>query len=179
MDEAGCSCWSPVSYSWSRRGVQKRQEQTKRRGKRVNIIGIWEPQQSMVYGLVIGKMTSARYIRLMDWQATQAARLLRRSGKMTVIGQDNASIHTSAVVRERVIAWQDKGLYLFHFPKYCSELNEIEIEWQRIKEDEIRGQMFEHEHDLSIEIIRAMQGRGEKAGYEAQRFGFRSKRIVE
>lgn len=179
MDEAGCSCWSPVSYSWSRCGVQKRQEQTKRRGQRVNIIGIWEPQQRLVYGLVIGKMTSARYIRLMDWQAQQAARLFKRSGKITVIGQDNAPIHTSAAVRNRIRCWQEQGLYLFHFPKYCSELNEIEIEWQRIKEDEIRGQMFEHEHDLSMEIVRAMKARGERAGYQAQRFGFKSRRIVE
>jgi putative transposase len=108
-----------------------------------------------------------------------AARLYKRSGKITVIGQDNASIHISAVVQERVMAWRDKGLYLFHFPKYCSELNKIEIEWKRMKEDEIRGQMFEHENDLSIEIIRVMQARGERAGYEAQRFGFRSKRIIK
>jgi transposase len=179
MDEAGCSCWSPVSYSWSRQGVQKRQEQTKQRGKRVNIIGFWEPEKSLVYGLVVGKMTSDRYIRLMDWQAQQAAQWLKRTGKITVIGQDNAPIHTSSAVRERISLWQEKGLYLFHFAKYCSEMNEIETEWQRMKEDEIRGQMFEHEHDLSMEIVRAMKARGKKAGYKAQRFGFKSKRIVE
>lgn len=52
----------------------KRQEQTSRYGKRVNIIGILELAKSLVYGLVVNSITSAYYLQLMDWQATQAAR---------------------------------------------------------------------------------------------------------
>lgn len=178
-DEVGFSCWSPVSYSWSLVNVQKCQEQTPRRGKRVNVMGIWEPKQSLVYGVVIGKMNSARYIRLINWQAQQSARLFRRTGKITVIVQDNAPIHTSAAVKAQIPIWQSKGLYLFHIAKYCSELNDIECEWRRIKSDEIRGQMFEHEYDLTLELVRAFKARGEKAGYQTKRFGFRSRGIVE
>lgn len=70
-------------------------------------------------------------------------------------------------------------MYLFHFPKYCSEMNQIECEWRRLKSDEIRGQMFEDEYDLAIALIKAMRSRGEKAGYKAKRFGFKSRRIIE
>lgn len=179
LDESGFDCWSAVSYSWFRLGQQKRQEQTPRRGRRVNVIGILEPGQQMEYGLVVGSITSARYIKLMDWQATQAARWLQRTGMITVIAQDNAPIHTSRAVRDRIAIWQSQGLYLFHFPKYCSEMNEIECEWRRVKSDEIRGQMFEDECDLATAVIEAMRRRGERAGYRAKRFGFKSKRIIE
>lgn len=143
------------------------------------MIGILEPGKSMVYGLVVGSMTSASYIQLMDWQAAQAARLLQRTGMITVIAQDNAPIHTSQAVQAKIPLWQAKGLYLFHFPKYCSEMNQIECEWRRVKSDEIRGQMFEDEYDLATAVIEGMKSRGKKAGYRAKRFGFKSKRIIE
>ncbi|EKU96441.1 hypothetical protein Lepto7375DRAFT_0439 [Leptolyngbya sp. PCC 7375] len=42
LDETGCCLWSPVSYTYSRIGQQKRMEQTDRRGKRVSILGVWD-----------------------------------------------------------------------------------------------------------------------------------------
>ncbi|WP_442853960.1 hypothetical protein [Anabaena sp. WA102] len=30
-------------------------------------------------------------------------------------------------------------------PKYCSEMNPMELEWQHLKKDELSGQMFEDE----------------------------------
>jgi hypothetical protein len=179
LDETGFDSWSSVSYSWFSRGRQKRQEQTPRRGRRVNVIGVLEPDQQMEYALGVGSLTSARYIKLMDWQAAQAARRLKRIGQITVIAQDNAPIHTSHAVRDRIALWQSQGLYLFHFPKYCSEMNEIECEWRRVKADEIRGQMFEDEYDLAIAVIKGMKSRGQKAGYKAKRFGFKSQRMIE
>ena len=172
LDESGFDCWSSVSYSWFRLGQQKRQEQTSRRGRRVNIIGILEPGKRLEYGLVVGSITSARYIKLMDWQAAQAARRLQRTGKITVIAQDNAPIHTSHAVRDRIPIWQSQGLYLFHFPKYCSEMNEIECEWRRVKNDEIRGQMFEDEYDLALAIIAGIEARAAQGGYTVERFRF-------
>ena len=42
LDEAGFCLWSPVSYSYSRIGVQKCLEQTAQRyGKRISIVGLW------------------------------------------------------------------------------------------------------------------------------------------
>lgn len=73
LDESGFCQWSPVGYSYFFRGQQKRQEQTRSRGRRLSILGLWEPQISFEYGLAIGSFTGASYIRLMDWQASQAA----------------------------------------------------------------------------------------------------------
>ncbi|MGH7998236.1 MAG: transposase, partial [Brasilonema sp.] len=31
--------------------------------------------------------------------------------------------------------WESQGLYIFFLPKYCSEMNPIELEWQHLKKD--------------------------------------------
>lgn len=165
-----------MSYSWSLVGTQKRQEQTPRHGRRVNIIGVWEPNCSFTYGLVVGSITSATYIRFMDEQANHAQRLLKRTGKITVIAQDNARIHTSQAVQQRITDWQSKGLYLFYLPRYSSELNLIEGEWHQIKAHQIRGRMFEDEYDLAIGVIAGVQARGEATGCKVKRFRFNSKK---
>ena len=36
--------------------------------------------------------------------------------KLTVIVLDNAKIHTSRKVKERLKYWQDRGLYIFYLP---------------------------------------------------------------
>lgn len=41
--------------------------------------------------------------------------------------------------------WESQGLYMFFLPKYCSEMNPIELEWQHIKKDELSGQAFDDE----------------------------------
>lgn len=139
-------------------------------------MGVWEPDCSFTYGLVVGSITSATYIRFIDEQAKQAQRLLKRTGKITVIAQDNARIHTSRAVQRRIALWQAKGLYLFYLPRYSSELNPIEGEWHQIKAHQIRGRMFEDEYDLAMAVIASVQSRGETTGCRVNRFGFKPKK---
>ena len=179
LDEVGFSHWSPVTYSWSLVRTQKRQEQPVRRGKRVSLLGVWEPGQEMMYGLVVGGVNSATYIRFMDWQAKQAQRLLKRTGRLTVIAQDNAPIHTSNAVQQQIPIWQEQGLYLFQLPKYCSEMNPIETEWHQLKAHEIRGEMFEHSYDIAIGVIGGLRRRGQSAGYKIKRFNFQTQRLIQ
>lgn len=174
LDESGFSLWSPVSYSYFFEGEQKAIEQTQRRGKRVSILGIWQPLVQFDYGLAVGGFSSERYIEMMDEQAEQAAQGLQRYGRIRVIAQDCGSIHTSAAVQAKLVEWQAKGLYVFYFAKYCSEMNPIEVEWQRLKEDEIAGRMFEHELDLVYEVIDAVEARAKKLGHSTKRYKFQN-----
>lgn len=52
------------------------------------------------------------------------------------------------------------------------QLNRIESEWLRIKEDEIAGQIFEDEYDLAIAVMASVEVRAHKKGYrvESSRF---------
>lgn len=177
MDETGFESWSPVSYSWSKVGEQKRQEQTHCR-RRVSLLGLWEPGEQLTYGLSFGCVDSKTYIRLMQWQAQRAQTQLAHTGVMTVVVQDNASIHTSRAVRAYIDEWQQQGLFFFQLPKYCSEMNLIEGEWHQTKAHHMRGQMFDDHYELAMGVIKSMRKRGEAAGHKIARFNFNTGRTI-
>ena len=54
LDESGFCMWTPVSYTYFFKGEQKRLEQTQRRGRRLSILGLWQPSVKFTYGLAIG-----------------------------------------------------------------------------------------------------------------------------
>lgn len=164
----------PAEYSYFFRGEQKRLEQTKRRGKRISILGLLQPLVSFAYSLVIGGFDGERYIKMMDEQAAKAQVEFENSGRIRVIVQDNSPIHTSKAVREKWAQWEAKGLYLFFLPKYCSEMNPIEPEWHQLKTHEICGRMFEHELALAYAIIDGVEARATAGGYRVERFRFPS-----
>lgn len=174
LDESGCCLWSPVSYSYSRLGEQKRLEQTERWGRRISILGLWQPEQSFEYALACGSFKRPSYIKVMDWIATQALETLTQTGRLTVIVQDNGSLHTSQLTQQQWQRWQEQGLFLFFLPHYCSEMNRVESEWHQLKTHEIAGQMFEDEYDLAIAVIHGMEARSISGGFTLKRFKFNS-----
>ena len=68
LDESGCYCHSPTDYAYAPRGQQKRLEQLTRRGRLINIWGVWEPFVSFEYALMLGSLTTPTYLKLMDWR---------------------------------------------------------------------------------------------------------------
>lgn len=174
LDESGFCLWSPLSYSYIPKGQRKRLEQTARRERRLSILGLWEPCVSFDYGLAVGSFTSESYIRLMDWAAEIASHTLALTGCITVVIQDNGSLHTSIAVKAKWSQWQEKGLYIFFLPKYCSEMNRIENEWQQIKSQELGGRIFEDEYDLALAVMDGVAARGQQGGYVPERFKFNS-----
>jgi putative transposase len=174
LDESGFSLGSSVTYSWAKRGEQKRIEQTKKKGKRLNICGLLEIGKGFEYGLALKSFKSDSYIKLMDWQADKAQKRLRDLGQITVIVEDQGSIHISLPSKEQYKRWEEQGLYIFLLPTYSPELNRIENEWQRIKEDELAGRMFEDEYELAMAVIEAIESRNEQNGLEVERFLFKN-----
>jgi putative transposase len=107
LDEAGFCLWSPVSYSYSPVGEQKRMEQThKRYGNRISILGLWEPGNSFEYALTQGGFNGKSYIKVMDWVAQKAAQTLAKTGRLTVVVQDNGPLHKSHLVRQKWAEWK-------------------------------------------------------------------------
>ena len=170
LDESGFCMWSIPGYTYYPQGEQKRLEQTKRRGRRLSILGLLQPLISFVYGLGIGSIGSKSYIQMMEQEATDAATV----GRIRVIVQDNGSIHRCSKVQQLWSKWEHMGLYIFFLPKYCSEMNPIELEWQQLKNYEICGQMFDDELDLAYAVINGVEARGERGNYTTQRFKFDS-----
>jgi putative transposase len=173
LDEAGFCLWSPVSYSYSPVGEQKRMEQTnKRYGNRISILGLWEPGKSFEYALTQGGFNGKSYIKVMDWIAQKAAQTLATTGRLTVVVQDNGPLHKSHLVRQYWAGWQEKGLLIFFLPPYCSEMNPIETEWHQLKSHEISGQMFDNEYDLAKAVMAGMESRSIAGEYALDRFIF-------
>ncbi|NET80293.1 transposase, partial [Okeania sp. SIO1F9] len=56
--------------------------------------------------------------------------------RMRIIVQDNGLIHRCREVQQLWSKWESQGLYIFFLPKYCSEINPIELEWKHLKKDE-------------------------------------------
>ncbi len=170
LDESGFCAWSEPSYTYYRRGEQKHLEQTKRRGRRLSIIGFLQPLISFIYGLVIGGVSRKSYIQMMEQEAAEA----QKTGRMKVIVQDNGPIHRCKEVQQLWSKWEEMGLYIFFLPKYCSQMNPIELEWQHLKKDELAGKMFDDELELAYAVIDGVQARGERGNYSTQRVKFNS-----
>lgn len=170
LDESGFCAWSKPSYTYYKKGEQKRIQQTKNRGRRLSIVGLFEPLSSFVYGLVIGGVDRKAYIQMMEKEAEEAVQMKR----IRIIVQDNGPIHRCQEVKQLWSKWEGQGLYIFFLPKYCSEMNPIELEWQHIKEDELAGQMFEDELELAYAVIHGVEVRGKRGDYPTQRIKFKS-----
>jgi hypothetical protein len=174
LDEAGFCLESPVSYSYSRINQQKRLFQVPTRGNRISILGLWQPQQHFEYALAQGGFDGESYIKVMDWIAAKSALTLEQTGRLTVVVQDNSSIHKRQLVRQQWQRWQEQGLFLFFLPPYSAQMNRIENQWHQLKVHEIAGQMFEDEYDLAMAVIKGMEMRSEAGGYSLARFKFNS-----
>lgn len=169
LDESGFSLWAESLYTWAKIGEQKRIEQTQKKGRRLNICGLLEVGKSFEYGLALKSFKSESYIKLINWQAIQAEERWKKTGKITVVVQDQGSIHISKLTKSYYQIWEKQGLYIFLLPSYSPELNRIENEWQRLKEDELAGRMFDSEYELAMAVIEAIEVRQERNGLKVER----------
>ena len=172
LDESGCYPQSPLVYSYGKVGEQKIVHQKQRKGRRINIMGLWEPNQKLEYGMIGCSFKTNRYIQFLDAQAQKAMKRLFETGMLTVIVNDNASIHTSLKARERHSYWEKQGLLIFFQASYHPQMNRMEDQWLHLKRDELRGRVFEDEYDLVEGIIEGMNHRGSQGGFEVERFIF-------
>ena len=174
LDESGFERISPLAYSYSLRGQQQHIPKPQRRGRRINALGVWEPEVRFDYGLVVGRFTTQRYLPLMQWQADKAHQHLQATGQITVVIQDGASFHRSHETQKHWAAWQEQGLFIFFLPPQSPQMNRIEEEWLHLKRHELSAQLFEDEYDLAITLIETIEERGQQHGYLVERFRFNS-----
>jgi len=153
LDESGFEKTSPLTYSYVQRGQQHRIPKPHRRGRRIRLLGFWQPGHRFDYGMVVGGFNSQRYLTLMQWQAQQAHAHWQATGQITVMIQDGASFHRSHAVQAFWQQWQQMGLFIFFLPPYSPQMNRIEDEWLHLKRHELCSQLFEHEYDLALTLI--------------------------
>jgi len=80
--------------------------------------------------------------------------------KLTVIVLDNARIHTSQIIKERVKVWQQRGLYLFYLPRYSPHLNIVETLWRKLKYEWLTPIDYQSKEHLFYQITLALKAVG-------------------
>jgi len=91
--------------------------------------------------------------------------------KLTVIVLDNARIHTSLVIKERLKIWQQRGLYIFYLPRYSPHLNIVEILWRKLKYEWLSPSDYQDKENLFYQIRAALKSVGESLFIKFSKFG--------
>lgn len=153
LDEAGLSLVPSIPYGWQAKdGTITLKSQT---SKRLNIIGIFSPQNELVYEVFTGTTKSDRVIELLD-QFSQDLK------QLTVVVLDQASIHTSDALIEKLEEWQKKKLELFWLPTYSPQLNLIEILWKFLKYEWIEVGAYKDWGSLGEYVEKVLSQVGDK-----------------
>jgi hypothetical protein len=96
--------------------------------KRLNAVGFWrESDNTLHFHTHLGRLGAAEFIEAVE------TKLLPHLQRPTVLVLDNARLHHSHLVKERLSQWRSQGLRLFFLPPYSPHLNPIEILWRELK----------------------------------------------
>jgi putative transposase len=132
LDQCGFSPTLPVAYSWALSGQRKRVQYESPQGRRVNAMAAYRPYNGPPrLEVFTAERTWDSYDLLGFLGALPWAKVPR------VVVLDNASLHTSKVVRQARQSLAAAGIYLYFLPAYSPELNEIEPVFRQVKYQEM------------------------------------------
>lgn len=80
--------------------------------------------------------------------------------KLTVVVLDNARIHTSRIIKERIKVWQSRGLFIFYLPRYSPHLNIVETLWRKLKYEWLAPSDYQSKEHLFYQVILALTAIG-------------------
>jgi putative transposase len=121
LDECGFSPSLPVTWSWHLPGRRKFIPYENPPRRRLNAIAALvhdQAETTLWWGTAPRSLTAHDLLHVV--------RTLPHGDKPLLVVLDNASIHTSRVVREARPELEAAGIFLDYLPSYSSELNEIE-----------------------------------------------------
>jgi transposase len=127
FDASGFSLTPEIPYAWQNIGREGTIGIPTSKSKRINVLGFLNPATGQLKShLKTGSIDSDLIIQVMDdYCETMAG--------PTVAVLDNASVHISRAVTEKLDEWDRLGLTLYFLPTYSPQLNPIEILWRKIK----------------------------------------------
>ena len=88
--------------------------------------------------------------------------LLEKGEKPTVLVLDNARIHRSKLMQEKLAEWEEKGFYIFNLPPYSPHLNIIEILWRKMKYEWLKPEDYASFEKLTEAIKEILSQLGEE-----------------
>ena len=79
-----------------------------------------------------------------------------------VLVLDNAPIHRSQKMQEKLPEWEEKGFYIFNLPTYSPHLNIIEILWRKMKYEWLKPEDYASFEKLTEAIKEVLSNLGEE-----------------
>ncbi|BAU64976.1 transposase [Stanieria sp. NIES-3757] len=124
LDETGLSLLPSIPYAWQEKGQTITLKSCQ--SKRINVLGLMNRRNELSYQIHHETVDSQVVIEFLE-------RFSQDLSKLTVVVMDQASIHTSDSLSEKLEAWEAKKLKIFWLPTYSPKENLIEILWKFIK----------------------------------------------
>ncbi|MEG3895790.1 MULTISPECIES: IS630 family transposase [unclassified Microcoleus] len=124
LDETGFCLIPCVPYGWQ--DIGEYLTIPSRRSQRMNVLGIMNRNNHLETYISSQTINSDVVIACID-------AFFPAVHKPTVIVTDQASIHTSDAIVDKIEEWKQRNITLFELPSYSPELNLIEILWRFIK----------------------------------------------
>ena len=153
FDEAGFSLMPYIPYAWQEKNQQIIIKSS--RSKRINVLGLMNVNLELSYEIIMGKVDSQIIIDFFE-------RISNNLKKKTVVIMDQASIHTSDAIIEKLSEWKQKKLEIFWLPTYSPKLNLIEILWKFIKYEWIEIDAYNSLKSLKKYLTKVLDGLGSK-----------------
>jgi transposase len=90
--------------------------------------------------------------------------------KETFVVLDNARIHKTKAIKERIPYWQQRELFLFFLPPYCPHLNIAETLWRKLKKEWIDPHHYLTKDILAYTLNRCMNSIGTELNIKFSKF---------
>jgi transposase len=152
LDEAGFCLIPGIPYGWQPMGetvgIQSQ------RSRRLNVLGLMTRSNRIETYVSQQSITSEVVIACIDTFFPQV-------NKRTVIVVDQASIHTSDALQDKLEEWQQRRIELFQLPSYSPQLNLIEILWRFIKYEWIEVSAYQSWQSLVEYVEKVLREFGE------------------
>jgi transposase len=152
MDESGFCLVPCVPYGWQ--FVGETLEIPSQRSKRLNVLGIMRRNNQLESYVSTQSITAEVVIACID-------AFFPAPKQRTVIVVDQASIHTSDAIQDKLEAWKQRQIEIFQLPRYSPELNLIEILWRFIKYEWIEINAYQSWQSLVDYVEKVLREFGE------------------
>ena len=165
LDVWGCAPTLPTGSPGGRAGTRALVWDEPPQGRRLNVLGALTPggaSPRLVWTAPPGKIDSAVPLGFLWRELAQlptppdALPPGYRRERPCIVALDNASAHTSKLVKEQLPALEAAGVTLFFLPPYSPELNRIEEVWRHVKYEELPRRSYQTAEDLRAAVETAL-----------------------
>lgn len=153
FDTAGFSLTPSVPYAWQLQGHTLVLPSA--HSPSLNVLGFLKLDGAFESYVFQGAINSTALVYCFEDYCQRLAR-------PALIVLDNAPIHRSQAVAERLKDWEEQGLDLLFLPPYCPELNLIEILWRKIKYEWLPLSAYQSFKALLKALDEVLKGIGSK-----------------